>query len=74
MKKAFIQKVKKDKNLVKELRRAHLMIVLLALGVGLLTGVLIKDTVITQLLGVITIALTSLVGLISIFVIIRLSK
>ena len=74
MKKALIKKIKTDKNLVKELRRAHFIIVLLALGVGMLTGVLIKTNVIMQALGVITIALVTVVGLISIFVIVRISK
>lgn len=74
MNKTLLTKIKKDKNIINELRRAHLIIAVLAFGVGLLTGVLIKADLITHVLGSITIALVSLVGLISLFVVVKISK
>jgi len=75
MKLPLLNKIKKDKLLKNELRRAHFMIALLAIGIALLT--MICSTGYTDFSPVLTtslIILSCAIALISLFVVIRLSR
>jgi len=75
MRKDLLKKIKKELIIKNELRRAHLMIALLAIGIVLL--VLVNSagyTAFSNALTVSLVVLSLIIALISLFVVVNLSK